>query len=124
MIKTCGAIIREEDRFLLVKQAKQNKGKWNLPGDHVDEGESPREAIMREVKEELSIIIKIEGLATSYCDEGAEIYIFKSKVASGDIKLQEDELLEFRWFTMKEFKKLPDELLRRPMLRLILNEQF
>jgi 8-oxo-dGTP diphosphatase len=48
-----GAIVISEDKILLEKRKNEpGKGKWSVPGGLVDLGESPEQAVIREVKEE------------------------------------------------------------------------
>jgi NUDIX domain len=56
--RVCGAIIRDEKIVMVHCDHKVNSGSglghahWTLPGDRLDEGESPEEAVLREVREE------------------------------------------------------------------------
>jgi len=43
-------ILNEEGRFLL---CRENIGQWELPGGGLEFGESPRDGIVREMKEEM-----------------------------------------------------------------------
>ena len=55
-------IVNDKGEVLLVKrsqQAKNEKGKWEIPGGAVDFGETLEQAIKREMKEELGIDIEI-----------------------------------------------------------------
>jgi 8-oxo-dGTP diphosphatase len=48
-----GAVVISEGKILLEKRKNEpGKGKWSIPGGLVDLGESPEQAIIREVKEE------------------------------------------------------------------------
>jgi 8-oxo-dGTP diphosphatase len=48
-----GAIVIRESKILLEKRKNEpGKGKWSIPGGVVDLGESPEQAVIREVKEE------------------------------------------------------------------------
>lgn len=59
-----GAIVLEKGELLLVKRDHQPAlGKWSLPGGRVEWGESLREAVEREVREEAGIDIDVEGVA-------------------------------------------------------------
>ena len=54
-----GAIILCEGRVLLEKRKNEpGKGKWSIPGGIVDIGESPEQAIIREVQEETSLEVE------------------------------------------------------------------
>jgi 8-oxo-dGTP diphosphatase len=58
-----GGIIFQDRNVLLVKRAKSpGKGQWSLPGGAIELGEPVREALRREIFEETSINITIEGL--------------------------------------------------------------
>ncbi len=61
MMKQIAAIILENDNNEILLYKRDNKpglpfpGHWDLIGGHVEEGETPEEALVREVKEELDI---------------------------------------------------------------------
>ncbi len=52
-------IINKEGKILLVNHKKL--GVWLYPGGHIEEGETPDETVVREVKEETGLDIKIIG---------------------------------------------------------------
>ncbi len=54
MHKSVGAIIKKDDKMLLMDRAIPPFG-WAGPAGHIDSGESPEEAIIREVKEEVNL---------------------------------------------------------------------
>ena len=59
-----GAVILHEDQVLLVRRGKAPSfGKWSLPGGLVELGESTREAIEREIREECGIKIRVVDVA-------------------------------------------------------------
>jgi len=55
-------------RLLLVRRC--DTGDWELPGGHVDPGESAAEAAVRETAEESGITVQVTGLAGIYADPG------------------------------------------------------
>jgi mutator protein MutT len=59
-----GAIVLEKGEVLLVRRDHAPAlGQWSLPGGRVEWGETLREAVGREVREETGIEIDVEGLA-------------------------------------------------------------
>lgn len=61
-----GAIIFRGDRVLLVQRGKEpSYGKWSVPGGLVEVGESLREAVLREVHEEVGLTVAVRDLVVA-----------------------------------------------------------
>ncbi len=61
----CGAsaAVFRDDAVLLIERAKGAlKGRWSLPGGHIEPGETARAAAVREVREETGVEADIQGL--------------------------------------------------------------
>jgi len=56
-VTVVAAVIFRQDRVLIGQRVKGqwNEDKWEFPGGKVEAGESPREALVRELREELAI---------------------------------------------------------------------
>lgn len=69
-IDVVGAVVVVEGQVLCVQRGPQGSlaGKWEFPGGKIEPGESPREALAREVREELMcrVTVNEEVMATSY----------------------------------------------------------
>ena len=64
-----GAVIISEDKILLEKRKNEpGKGKWSVPGGLVDLGESPEQAVIREVKEETCLEVDAPRLVDVVSD--------------------------------------------------------
>ena len=58
------AAFRDDGALLMVREA--NDGRWSLPGGWADVNQSPREAILREVREESGFEVAIRKLAAVF----------------------------------------------------------
>ena len=103
------AIIKEKNRYLIV-QRNRNKHlglKWEFPGGKVGSKESFKNALMREIKEELNIIIEVkEKIAEEkYKDHKIDInlHYFLCKHIANAIELKEHE--NIAWVKKKNFNQ-------------------
>ena len=64
LVAAC-ALIDPDGRVLLAQrpEGKAMAGFWEFPGGKVEDGERPEESLIRELKEELGIVVKEECLA-------------------------------------------------------------
>ena len=75
-----GAVFDETGRVLLTQ--RRDLSFWCLPGGRVDPGETPMEAVVREVAEETGLCVEMERLVGVYCmprwrGGGAVIFLFR-----------------------------------------------
>lgn len=113
-----GAVIRVDDRYLLVREAKAIcRGKWSVPGGHLKPGESIPDGAIREVKEETGHDIRLIGLhplINCVSPYGTLILIpFAAEILeTTGIHTQPDpdEILETGYFTRAEIEAMRDEL--------------
>jgi mutator protein MutT len=78
MIEVSMGIILNSERKILIARRPLEKnfgGLWEFPGGKIEEGESPEEALQRELKEELNVEVEVtEGLPPyHYSDNSLEI---------------------------------------------------
>jgi len=97
-VKSIAQIILENDKGELLLYMRDNKpgipfpGHWDLIGGHVEEGEIPAQALVREVKEELGIDLEDFRFFRRYeCLEG-DVYPNIKFIYSGRIDLQIEEI--------------------------------
>ncbi|MCK5080662.1 MAG: nucleotide exchange factor GrpE [Candidatus Moranbacteria bacterium] len=113
------AIIRDNKEVLLLKRSKKslNSGKWDLPGGHLDKGETIREAIIREVQEETGLEIEVgEILGTTEFSKEAKQFKEEKRglrylayYKSGEVKIS-GEHQDHKWLSFeKAFKKLSEK---------------
>lgn len=121
--KSCGAIVVEDGRVLLVKH---NAGHWDFPKGHVEEGETEFETAIREVKEETNIDIKIEK-ENKYISEYSPkenvmktvIYFIGEKVG-GEDKPQIEEVSDVEWLDVnKAIERITHQRSKEIMMQVI-----
>ena len=66
------AVVRDGEGKLLLQRRSAN-GLWGLPGGSVEIGESVTQAIIREVREETGLTIRVDRLIGVYSDPGFQV---------------------------------------------------
>jgi 8-oxo-dGTP diphosphatase len=108
LIVTC-AIIKKENKFLITQRPenKHNGNRWEFPGGTVEFGEDPKSCLIREIKEELDIDIKVNRLldiaSHVYEDRHIFLIVYESEIVQGEIKKK--DIKDFAWIKKEEFKK-------------------
>lgn len=88
--RTVGIIIKD-NQILLMRRIKNGQEYFVFPGGGIEQNESMEEAVIRELKEEFDIDVKIDKLAFQIENQGNEEYYFLIKEFSGVPKLSGEE---------------------------------
>ena len=109
-------IVNDEGKYLLTKRggkAKNEKGKWEVPGGGIEFGENMHDAIKREVMEELGIEIEIfdhlPPVDHIIPDEGQHWITSGviSRITAGEPTIMEPEKCdEIGWFSIDEMQDM------------------
>ena len=109
MIEVVAALIWDGDRFLIC-QRPENKARgllWEYVGGKVEPGETKKEALIRECREELGITITVGDVfmdvVHEYPDITVHLTLFHASIAEGKIRLLEHNAIA--WITPDE---IPD----------------
>ena len=97
----CNSIRNKKQIFATARGYGEFKGQWEFPGGKIEEGETPQQALVREIKEELETEIKVGELIDTIEYDYPTFYLsmdcFWCEVVSGELKLLEAE--EAKWLT-------------------------
>lgn len=105
MIKIASAVIKYEDKVLLMRRAHGQKyaGMWEFPGIKVQENERTSAALRRELDEELYIKANVGKLITSVVDGEYEVYAYNVEYLDGLITLHVHD--DMQWVPLKDTLK-------------------
>lgn len=95
-IKVVAALIVHEGRVFASRRGYGEwQGWWEFPGGKVEQGESPEDALVREIHEELDTLIKVESHVTTiewdYPTFHLSMRCYLCSVVSGSLTLLEHE---------------------------------
>ncbi|MBP7642676.1 MAG: (deoxy)nucleoside triphosphate pyrophosphohydrolase [Saprospiraceae bacterium] len=110
VIRVTCAIIQQNDQILVTQRSAQMSlpHKWEFPGGKIEVGEDEETCILREIKEELGIDIKLLGRLPSnthnYGNFIIELIPFMAEYLGGSIDLKEH--MDYAWLTFDELVNL------------------
>ena len=111
----CDSLLEKKRIFATARGYGEFKGQWEFPGGKIEEGETPQQALIREIKEELEATISvgelIDTIEYDYPTFHLSMYCFWCEVVKGELKLLEAEAA--RWLikdTLYDIKWLPADI--------------
>lgn len=100
----CDSIEKKSKIFSTARGYGEFKGGWEFPGGKIEEGETPEQALVREIKEELDTEIRVGNLIDTieydYPTFHLSMDCFWAEVVSGNLELKEAEAA--KWLTKEE----------------------
>ncbi|WKE67115.1 NUDIX hydrolase [Gallaecimonas kandeliae] len=104
------AVIINEGRVLAIKRAGQvpGAGYWTPPAGKLEPGETQAEALVREVREELGLVVQPLREVWQCVADGAdyELHWWLAEAVGGKLRPAAAEVAEARWVTPEAFGQL------------------
>ncbi|GAB2472089.1 NUDIX domain-containing protein [Streptosporangium sandarakinum] len=101
MVGVTGIVRDEEGRVLLLRHRMWPEGRqWGLPTGYAIKGERFEETVVREVREETGLQVRVGDLA--YLKSGYRLRVevaYEAALIGGTLKIDSFEILEAKWFT-------------------------
>lgn len=125
-----GAIIKDH-HILLIKHREHDSGRsyWLFPGGGIETGETEEECVIREMKEETNLDIRIVSLLLKEPDYFGEVYHFSKtflcEVTTGEaspgIEPEPEaaahySIVEVKWFDLRSEKNWDATLVKDPII--------
>lgn len=115
-IEVVAAIIQKDHKIFATQRGYgEFKGWWEFPGGKIEADESPKESLVREIKEELDTVISVGELFHTveydYPKFHLTMHCFLCNVVKGNLVLKEHE--DARWLTkeaLDEVEWLPADI--------------
>ncbi len=108
MVQVVAALIRKGNTFLICQRpAHKTRGLlWEFVGGKVEPGETKKQALVRECREELDVEIRVSDVFTrlvhEYPDMTVDLTLFNAEIIKGSIRLLEHN--DIKWITPQEIE--------------------
>ena len=101
-IEVVAAVIRDKDKIFATQRGYgEFKDGWEFPGGKMESGETPQQALVREIKEELDTEIEVQELIDTveydYPTFHLTMHCFWARIKEGNLILKEHEAA--KWLT-------------------------
>lgn len=104
-VRVVAAVIRKDDKIFATQRGYgEFKDGWEFPGGKIEDGETPEQALAREIKEELDTEIQVGKLIDTIEYDYPKFHLsmdcFWCEIMQGGLELKEHEAA--RWLSKEE----------------------
>ncbi|WP_340111354.1 (deoxy)nucleoside triphosphate pyrophosphohydrolase [Maribellus mangrovi] len=110
MIEVSCALIIDGQKILVAQNRNDSDhpDKWEFPGGKVKSHETPEQSIIREIQEELNLLVEVrQNLKPAICDYGHKtirLIPFVCSIKSGELQLNDHKAA--KWVDMEQCKEI------------------
>ena len=106
-------IVLQDNRVLLMRDPREPEEIWELPGGRMNEGEEPRTALARELREELGVefsiheVVHMEQFFQKSENRNAFVIVYRGTLVnpSASFVLAHDEVAEVKWVSVEDWQQ-------------------
>lgn len=122
-------ILEKNNKILFLKSISKGKEYWILPGGKIEYGESSRQALNREIKEELNCSVTINDIIGMYHfflgpnnnDSQIVATVFEGSIENQDIDITQNPanegIKDYQWLTISELESKPNTTILSKFLK-------
>lgn len=110
-LRVCNVVLEKDGKYLLVQEGLPKAYKlWNIPGGHVDDGETLEQAAIREAYEETGYHVTIakQLVVLQKPNDGVKLHAYSAKITDGELHIPPNEILDAQWFSYEEIMAKQD----------------
>lgn len=128
LLEVVAAIIRDDEGRIFATQRGYGamKDGWEFPGGKMEAGETPEQALKREIREELTAEIDVDNFLCTvewdYPDFHLTMHCYWCRVKSGTLILKEHEAA--RWLTIDQLDSVAWLPADREVIKKIINVRY
>lgn len=124
-IVVVGAMIEQDGKYLITQRSPKASLPllWEFPGGRMEEGETDRAALARELREEMGILVEVGAEAMhvhhAYPDYDIDFRVFRCRLTGGEINHL--RVHDHRWVAPHELDQYPFPAADQKTFELLLN---
>ena len=122
-VAVAAAVIRRDGRVLVTRRPPGSHlgGLWEFPGGKIEGGESPADALVREIQEELGVTVRAGSLVFEhrhvYAERAVHLRFFDCAIIHGEPRAL--GVAEWRWVRPSELEGLEFPAANRELIRIL-----
>jgi mutator protein MutT len=98
-----GVVVNDTNQILLLKHRFRESDSWQLPGGFVGRGETPEEALVREIQEETGYAVRVLSFLEAGNERRSHVGLsYLCRIEDGELRIRQTEILEARFFSWEE----------------------